>query len=101
MIYRTINEYDFRQAFYAKGRENHFSYEALGALYDFYEELSEEVDIELDVIAICCEWCECTQKELIADYQQDDDDDLESILDYLNDNTFVIELDNSYLVQQF
>jgi len=99
MTYQTINIHDFRQAFYAMDREDNFSYEALEALYNYYEEVA--IDIELDVIAICCEWCEYTEEELITDYQQDDDDDLEAILDYLNDNTFVIELNNSYLFQQF
>lgn len=54
---RTINSAsEFADQFQAYGRGDDFSYEALEALYEWYEEL--DPDMELDVIAICCDWCE-------------------------------------------
>ena len=39
-------------------RPNQFSYGGLSALYDYLDDLSDDMqkDIELDVIAICCEY---------------------------------------------
>ena len=51
-IKQTVYEYEFCRAFETT-RPNNFSYEGLGALYAYLEELSEDTgeDIELDVIA--------------------------------------------------
>ena len=59
MIVDTVNEYSFAEAFRQVRPEN-FSYEGLKALYDYLDELSEDIGepIELDVIAICCEYSE-------------------------------------------
>ena len=53
------------------GREKQFTYSALDTLHAYYSDLSEDIgeDIKLDVIAICCEWCEYESlAELAADY---------------------------------
>ena len=55
MLYVTINSASqFSDMFYNAGRGEQFSYEALEALYEYYNEL----DVELDVVGICCEWAE-------------------------------------------
>ena len=43
-----------------KIRPDNFSYEGLTALYDYLTELEEDLgeEMELDVIAICCEFTE-------------------------------------------
>ena len=51
----TLNVYEFRDMF-NRIRPEQFSYEALGELFDYYEEL--DPDLEFDPIAICCEWSE-------------------------------------------
>lgn len=57
MIYQTIDTVgQFVDAFYRAGRRDQFSYEAKQLLFDYYSELGE--DVELDVIAICCDWAE-------------------------------------------
>ncbi len=55
----TINSYDFIQAFESV-RPNNFSREGLLALFDYLEMLEDDLgeQIELDVIALCCEYSE-------------------------------------------
>ena len=64
----TINEYQFEQAFVKAGRGEQFSREALKALFEYLEEYEDSTgeDIELDVIALCCEF---TEYEDIEDFQ--------------------------------
>jgi CRISPR/Cas system-associated endonuclease Cas3-HD len=88
MIYTTHDTGSFIRAFENAGRKDQFSREALTALYDYYEELGE--DIELDVTGICCEWSEYESlEEAIEEYGSD----YETLKDF-QDNTQVIELDN-------
>ena len=83
---QTVYEYDFRQAFEAAGRAGNFSYEGLGVLFDYLEEVDE--DYELDVIGLCCEYAEATLDEINSDYNQDFDD-IEEAQDWLNERTAV------------
>lgn len=57
---RTIDEYDFVKAFDDYGRGNNFSRLGRFALYDYLTEYEEEtgVEIELDVIVLCCGFTE-------------------------------------------
>ena len=54
-----VNKTDFINAF-KKLRSNNFSYEGLDALYDHIYNLEEDTDgeIDLDVIAFCCDYSE-------------------------------------------
>ena len=54
-MYITVDQSTFVREFEAYGRADQFSYEALEALFEYYDELE---DFELDVIAICCDWTE-------------------------------------------
>jgi hypothetical protein len=63
---QTINVSDFRDAFRAHGRREQFSYEGLGALFDFLEEVNP--DFELDVVALCCDYSEDTVEEIAEAY---------------------------------
>ena len=69
----TVTKYDFERAFVTAGRKDQFSYEGLAVLFDYLEELEASTgeEIELDVIAICCEYAEATHAELIRDYSID------------------------------
>ena len=57
-------------------RKNQFSEEALRAIYDHLEDLEEETrePVELDIIAICCEY---TEYETLQEYNDDYDEGLE------------------------
>ena len=58
------NASQFRDEFRQCGRADQFSYEALGLLFDYFEEI--DPDYELDVIAICCEYSEGTAWDELA-----------------------------------
>ena len=99
-IVQSINNvYQFREAFRLAGRMDQFSYEGLEVLFDYLDNLSEDIGepIELDVVALCCEYYESSIEELIKDYNIDlsdaDEDDPDSIIEvvreYLEDNTSV------------
>ncbi len=81
-------------------RPKNFSYEGLEALYNYLEQLSEDIgeDIELDVIAICCEYSEYDSlEEVLEDYPTiETKEDLEA-------NTVVINIPNekSLIIGQF
>jgi hypothetical protein len=61
----TVTQSMFRDEFVRMGRKDQFSYEALGAMYDALIELEEDCgsEMELDVIAICCEYSEYKSKK--------------------------------------
>ena len=59
------NASQFRDEFRQCGRGDQFSYEALGLLFNYFEEI--DPDYDLDVIAICCEYAEGTIEQ-IADW---------------------------------
>lgn len=110
-----INKSDFRSAFHDADRKDQFSYEALGLLFDYFEQIEADTgeEIELDVIAICCEYSEDSFSEIARNYSIDlNDCDPESddysdqckafVMAYLNDNTVVVgETDTSIVYAQF
>lgn len=66
MIYEYITETSFRNAFRRAGRGDVFSIDALTLIYECLQDV--ELDVELDVVGICCEFEENTARELIADH---------------------------------
>jgi hypothetical protein len=96
----TVSIHDFRDAFKTYERHNQFTYEGLGALFDYLEEYEDGTgqEIELDVIALCCEFTEYADIEEIAgEYDLDEDDPLED----LRDQTQVIEFDGGIIIQAY
>lgn len=75
---RTVNRQDFHQAFKDCGRMDQFSPEGLDALFDYLEEDEESsgIELELDVIRLCCDFAEY---ETLAAFQQDYGEDYDSI----------------------
>jgi hypothetical protein len=72
-----------------------WTYEEAGALFDYYEDYSDSTgeDVELDRVAIRCEW---TRADSIGEVMEDYED-IESLED-LHDYAQVIELDNGALL---
>jgi hypothetical protein len=62
---QTVSLSDFMDAFTKMDRQNNFSYEGLKVLFNYFENLEESTDteMELDVIAICCDYTECSIQE--------------------------------------
>jgi len=94
-MYINVTETMFKDEFKAI-RPDNFSYEGLSALYDsFIEAETSGQTMELDVIAICCEFSEEPLSDVLENYG------LES-LDELQDNTLVVaEIGDSVLYQVF
>jgi hypothetical protein len=98
----TITEWDFIKAFDRMNRSANFSVEGRKALFDFFEE--QDPAMELDVIAICCEFSEYGDlEELKADYSHsvpDGMEDDEDVLEHFQNETLVFELPLGGLVIQ-
>ena len=106
---QTVNLYDFRRAFEDYGRTENFSYPALDALFAWFEEYEEGTgqEIELDVIAICCDFSEYDAALEAAkeygwepDEDQDEEEQEEAALEWLQEQTTVIEADNGHIIIQ-
>jgi hypothetical protein len=85
-------------------RPDNFTRTALAAMFDYFEEI--DPDMELDVIAICCDYSEYSSAvEAATEYGWDkpedvtDEDDLnEAALEWLNERTSVIDMDGDGVV---
>tara|TARA_B110000908_G_scaffold90330_1_gene107341 strand:- start:170 stop:553 length:384 start_codon:yes stop_codon:yes gene_type:complete len=98
---QTINQTQFIDAFQNRiTYKDNFSYDGLVLLYEYFEEFEAdtESEIELDVIAICCDFSEMDKADFLSAYgippqQQDtwydldDDEQAEYIKEYLSEQT--------------
>jgi hypothetical protein len=95
MIYTQITKHSFIDAFKRSSRSTQFSYEALSAIYAYLEDYSQDSgeDVELDIVAICCEWAEMTWQDVAMSYGvdlsqcTDDDERIGEVESFLCDNT--------------
>lgn len=97
MIIQRITEDQFINEFESIRPEN-FSIVGLCALYEWLEDMSEDMDkpYELDVIALCCEFSEYASLDAIQDNYGDGD------VDQVYGNTIVLELANGgYILQDY
>ena len=91
---QTINESEFRDAFRAIHRANQFSYEGLGALFDYIE--AADPDSELDVVALCCDYSEETVEEVAENYgldlpeEETEEEHYAAVQAFLEDHTSVV-----------
>lgn len=92
----TVTLSAFRSAFAAMGREDNFTFSGLEILFDYLESYEADTgeEIELDVIALCCDYQESTYSEIAESYSLDltglDEDEAEDMIqDFLNENTTV------------
>tara|TARA_R100001082_G_scaffold69380_1_gene39353 strand:+ start:202 stop:531 length:330 start_codon:yes stop_codon:yes gene_type:complete len=109
-MYTEVKENDFRNAFktWQGGQyKDNFSYDGLGALFNWYEALEEDtgVQIEFDMVAICCEYSEYESLEEFNNAYGK-----EWTLEELQDHTQVIEFEKfiqrlttktSFIIQDF
>lgn len=107
-MYQSINAWQFIEAFKAMDREDNFTIEARRELFNYYGQLEEDTgkQLELDVIAICGEWCELEREEILASYpnlfDEDEDEEDIDITEIMSNETICIPLDNgAYLIQEF
>lgn len=94
-MYQTIGLSDFRAGF--KYRPDNFSYEGLGALFDYLESMDEEV--EFDPIAICCYFSEDTIEAIARDYDIEGDDLRMAVIRHLDDEgVFIYETEDGKIL---
>lgn len=89
MIVSVIsNEHQFREEFKQMGRGDQFTYEGLGLLFDYLDQLSDDIGkpIEMDVISFCCDYAEDTPEKIASYYSID----IEDVMCYLNQNSLVV-----------
>ena len=102
---QTVQLSDFRTAFAQCGRQSQFSYQALEMIFDYVEEYERDSgeQVELDVIALCCEWSESTPEKIAQSYDIDieglsEEEALETVLDWLHNETQVAGVTNGNIV---
>jgi len=98
---QTVTETMFIDAFQAIRPQN-FSIEGLRALFAHLEELETMgEEMELDVIALCCDYSEYpTALEAAADMCWQFDSE-EEALDRLQEETTVIDFDGGIIIENF
>jgi hypothetical protein len=91
---QSVNFSDFVDAFHAYKRYDQFGYDALKVIFDYLEEYEEScgTEIELDVIAICCDYSVEHYTDIAKNYSIDlyglDDDEAKSaVIEYIQDNS--------------
>lgn len=102
-MYQTINTVStFRDEFRACGRADNFSYEALGLLFDYFEafEMDTGEEIELDVIAICCDFSEDSPENIRDQYGIDGDDEAEVIATLEDNGAYVGRTSHGTLIHR-
>lgn len=88
----TVYLNEFRD-YFRQIRPDNFSYEGLGILFEHLEEWEEGTgeELELDVIALCCDFSEEDYKDIAKNYdiELDEDEDeetqMQAVADYLTD----------------
>ena len=102
---QTINVTQFRDAFRNMGRKENFSYTGLNALYDYLTDLEDDIgeELELDVISLCCDYSEHDLQDLqreYGDYEGEQWQDMEEAVQWLEDRTTVIRVDDGRVIVQ-
>ena len=102
----TVNFSQFCDAFNSMGRENQFSYEGKKALFDYLEQYEDDTgeEIELDIIALCCDYSEETPEEIAQSYDIEIEGDIaehfEPVLKHLEYHTQVIGTTEDSIIYQ-
>ena len=106
----TVTQTEFVDTFVKIGREDNFSYWGRIALFEYFEQLEEDMgeQIEFDPIAICCEYSEYESLDELNEVYGKEFEDLDEVSDYtsvipvrkLNSKTWVYE-DGGFIVRDW
>lgn len=106
MLVKTIYDAATLQNEFISMNRDYFSYEGYKALIELFEECSPQ-HVELDVIAICCEFNEATPEDIANDYSNifEYDPELtedlnEQVIDFINYHSWGVELSNGKILYQ-
>ena len=95
---QTVNFNQFTDAFRSI-RPDNFTYDGLRALYDYFEQYGEDTgaELELDVIAFCCEY---TEFEGMKEFQEAYGSDYKTLEDVENATT-IMPAGDGFVIQNF
>jgi len=97
---QTINVFQFRDAFLKSDTyKNNFSYDGLTALFDYLEEVEScTSEMELDVVAICCDFQEMESVEEFNEQYEEQCETMEDVDFY----TPIIPIDEErFIIYQY
>lgn len=105
---QTINFSDFVDAFRAYDRYDQFGYQALIIVFEYLEELEESTgqELELDVVAICCNYATDNWESIVENYLidlsdfDDEEEKQKAVIEYLNEKTIVLGQTDCEIVYQ-
>jgi len=98
-----VSEYQFVDSFRLCGRDTQFSVNARRALFEHFEQVEEDSDTELtlDPVGICCEFAEHSSAiSASKEYGQNFETESEA-LNWLREQTQVVEFDGGIVIQLF
>ena len=108
-IIETMTETLFVSRF-KEVRNDEFTLEALRTLFQYFDELSEDIgeNIEFDPIAICCDFSELDEESAMVDYGylfdkyeiEQDERNFKKLIEILQNETTVFELENGNIIVQ-
>ena len=111
---QTVSKSDFIDQFRVMDRLNNFSYEARGLLFDYLEEYEESTgeELEMDIIAVCCDYSEDSADSIAANYMDaedyaefkdlSEDEQIDGIREYLEQNTTIVgETSSGFVYARF
>jgi hypothetical protein len=94
---QSITFSQFVDAFRAYDRYDDFGYQSLRAIFDYLEQYEQDTgeEIELDVIAICCDFAEDDAQDIAQNYSidiegLDDEEVCDAVRKYLEENTIIV-----------
>ena len=107
---QTIGFSEFQDAFKSL-RPNNFSLQGLGVLWDYLEEHENDcgVEVELDVIAICCDFSEDGWENIAKSYDfidlsecETEEDKVEEVKKCLEENGALVgEVEGGFVYRDF
>ena len=112
-LIQTVNAGDLYHLACRMDRGNNFGYNGWQAIGDYLESLSDDLgeNIEIDIIAICCEYSMAESvdgfyEEYDMDIDEyywegmDDEEKLETIENYLQENTALVICEDDLIIWQ-
>jgi len=106
---QTVGFSEFQDSF-QRLRPSNFSLEGLGILWDYLEQYEQDcgAEMELDVVAICCDFSESDWQSIAEDYDFDlsecetDDEKIEEVKKCLEENGALIgEVEGGFVYRDF
>jgi len=107
---QTVDFYDFKRAF-EQVRPDNFSREGLSVLWDYLEQYENDCseELELDVIAICCDFSEDSWENIAKSYDfidlsecETEEDKIEEVQKCLEENGVLVgEVEGGFVYRDF